>query len=133
MRSVGAAGALRGRIRLILAVIGYVIVFNLAYRSLVVPTFESWGLGYHHVSPLVFWTSAIVSVIPAMWMPVEFSRPSLLLFYVQYFLIFIPATFIAPQSMRPELSENDALSLVLAMFVGISTLRPAESTMVRLV
>ena len=124
LRSAGA-GSVRGRITLVLAVIGYVIVFNLAYRSLVVPTFESWGLGYHQVSSLLFWTSAIVCVIPALWMPVEFTRPSLLLFYVQYFLIFIPATFIAPQSLRPELSEHDALSLLVVMFVGISIVQGA--------
>jgi hypothetical protein len=58
-------------------------------------------------------------------MPVKFTRASLLLFYVQYFLIFIPAAFVVPQSLRPELTERDALALVVMMFAGLSIVQTA--------
>lgn len=113
------------RVRLVLSVGAYVAIFNLAYVTLVVPTFESWGLGYHRLPALMFCTTCILSLVPALWMPLQFTRASLLLFYVQYFLIFIPAAFIAPQSIRPELPERDALLLVTVMFVGLSIVEAA--------
>jgi len=113
------------RLLLVLAVACYIAMFNLTYRDLVAPTFEFWGLGYHQLSFFQFSTSAMFCIIPAFWMPVRFSRPSLLFFYVQYFLIFIPASFIVYYSVRPEVTSHDALMLVVAMFAGMSVIQVA--------
>lgn len=120
-----------GRALLVLVVASYVLVFNLTYRDLVAPVFEFWGLGYRHPPGVYLLISAVLCLVPALWMPVRFSRPSLMLFYVQYFLIFIPASFIVYYSVRPELSEHDSLMLVLSMFIGISIIQFAYSIRVR--
>jgi hypothetical protein len=111
------------RIYLILAVACYVLIFNLTYRDLVAPVFEFWGLGYRPPPSPYFWTSVILCLIPSLWMPLRFSRPSLVLFYVQYFLIFIPASFIVYNSVRPELPQHDSLVLVVTMFAGMSLIQ----------
>jgi len=113
------------RLLLIAAVACYIAIFNLTYRDLLAPVFQFWGLPYHPLPALQFWTSTVLCVVPALWMPVQFSRPSLLLFYVQYFLIFIPASFIVYYSGRPELADRDAFMLVAAMFVGMSLIQTA--------
>lgn len=113
------------RFYLILAVACYILIFNLTYRDLVAPVFEFWGLGNRHPPNPYFWTSVALCLVPALWMPIRFSRPSIMLFYVQYFLIFIPASFIVYNSVRPELSEHDSLMLVFAMFAGISLIQIA--------
>lgn len=101
----------------------YVGVFNATYRDLVAPTFEGWGLGSRPIPALNFWISSVLCVLPASWIPLEFKRPSLLLFYAQYFLMFIPASFIVYSSVRPEISSDAGLLLVCLMFVGLSVIQ----------
>jgi hypothetical protein len=101
----------------------YVAIFNLTYRDLIAPVFQFWGLGYRDIPSPYFLTSVVCCLVPALWMPLKFSRPSLLLFYVQYFLIFIPASFIVYYSVRPELSDPDSLLLVISMFAGLSIIQ----------
>src|SRR4051812_15695542 len=113
------------RIALIVAVGCYVGIYNLAYRDLVAPVFAFWGLGYGPLAPEYFWTSVVLCIVPALWMPVRFNRPSLFLFYVQYFLIYIPGSFIVYQSILPKLPVHDALVLQLTMFVGLSIIQLA--------
>src|SRR5882757_6806877 len=122
-----------GRAPLVLVVALYVVIFNLTYRDLIAPVFEFWGLGYRHPPGIYLLISATLCLVPALWMPVRFSRPSLALFYVQYFLIFIPASFIVYYSVRPELTEHDSFLLVLYMFVGISLIQIAYLIPVRTV
>lgn len=115
----------RPRLYLVAAVAIYVAMFNATYYALVVPVFGGWGFGATSPPAFYFFTSVALSLIPALWMPVEFSRPSLLLFYIQYFLIFIPSSFIVYTSVRPELPEHDALTIVLAMFAGLCLIQAA--------
>jgi hypothetical protein len=109
----------------------YVTIFNVTYYALVVPVFGAWGFGTWSDPIVYFWVSVLFCLVPACWMPIQFSRPSLLLFYVQYFLIYIPASFIVYTSVRPELSAHDGLRIVLAMFVGLSLIQAAYLVRVR--
>lgn len=109
----------------------YIAIYNATYRTFVVPVFGAWGFGVPAVPAAYYWTSFILCLIPALWMPLKFSRPSLLFFYIQYFLIFIPASFIVYTSVRPELPHTDSLALVLAMFAGISVIQIAYLIPVR--
>jgi O-antigen polymerase len=113
----------RARLALLFAVALYITVFNLTYKTLVVPVFGAWGFGSPPLPAFYFFSSVVLCLVPALWMPVRFSRPSLLLFYIQYFLIYIPASFIVYTSTRPELLQTDAFALVLAMFVGLSLMQ----------
>ena len=111
------------RIGLVLAVACYVGIYNLAYRDLIAPVFAFWGLGYGPLAAEYFWTSVVLCIVPALWMPVQFTRPSLFLFYVQYFLIYIPGSFIVYQSTLPKLPVHEALILQLTMFAGLSIIQ----------
>lgn len=111
------------RILTIVSVIFYVMVFNWTYRQLVVPTYDYWGLSYNPPAFGYLFLSWLVSLIPAFWMPVEFKRPSLLLFYFQYFILFIPSVFVLYNSSKPILPPEVALALVLLMFAGLSIIQ----------
>jgi len=121
----------RARLLLVLAVVCYVTIFNVTYRDIISPTFAFWGLGYNPPPPFYFWTSAVLCVVPSLWMPLTFSRPTLLLFYMQYLLIFVPASFVAYHSTRPELRLDDALWLVVAMFAGLTIVQASFLVPVR--
>lgn len=119
------------RVLLILVVAGYVTAYNATYRDLVSPIFAFWGLGYRPPSSPLFWTSVAACIIPSFWMPVTFNRPSLFLFYIQYFLIYIPASFLVYHSINPELAPRDGLLLVGLMFMGLSVIQVAYLVPVR--
>jgi len=111
------------RILLIVSVIFYVMVFNWAYKQLVAPTYGYFGLSYNPPAPSYLLVSWVVSLIPALWLPTEFKRPSLLLFYIQYFVLFIPAVFVLYHISKPTLSPEEVLCLVLLMFIGLSIIQ----------
>ncbi|MDB4917573.1 MAG: hypothetical protein JWM95_5217 [Gemmatimonadetes bacterium] len=108
------------RLLVVAAVICYVIAFNLTYRDFVSPIFQFWGLGYRPIPAPYFWTTCLLCVLPSTWMPVSLTRPSLLLFYLQYFLIFVPAAFVTFHSIRPYVHPDNAMSIVWMMFAGLS-------------
>ena len=109
----------RSRIALILATCFYTATFVFTYRDLVAPLFGFWGFGYRSIPSTYLWVSVVLSVLPSFWMPIQFTRPSLLLFYVQYLLIFIPASFLVYYSIRPELQLNEGMMLVVVMFLAL--------------
>ena len=111
------------RILLIVSVVFYVMVFNSTYKLLITPTYDYWGLSYNPSTLSYLLVSWAVSLIPALWMPTEFKRPSLLLFYIQYFVLFIPSVFVLYHSSRPILPPDEVLYLVLLMFVGLSIMQ----------
>ena len=103
----------------------YVAVFFLTYRDVIAPVFAFWGLGFREIPPAYFWSAVILCVAPSLWMPVEFTRPSQLLFYLQYFVIFIPASFIVYYSTRPALPLDLAARIGLMMFMGLLIMQTA--------
>lgn len=111
------------RILFILSVILYVVVFNWTYKQFIVPTYDHWGLSYNLPASGYLLLSWVVSLIPALWMPIEFKRPSLLLFYIQYVVLFIPSVFVLYHSSKPILPPETVLWLVLLMFAGLSIIQ----------
>ena len=53
----------------------------------------------------------------------KFQRPSLLFFYLQYLLIYVPASFLVYTSTRPKLTDSDAFILVVAMFASLTLIQ----------
>lgn len=111
------------RILVILSVMFYVIVFNVTYKQLVASTYDYFGFSYNPPALGYLLLSWIVSIIPALWMPIEFKRPSLLLFYFQYVILFIPSVFILYHSSKPIIPPEVVLDLVLLMFIGLSIIQ----------
>ncbi|CAN5414839.1 hypothetical protein BH09GEM1_BH09GEM1_35700 [soil metagenome] len=111
------------RWKLVLAVILYITAYNATYRDVITPVFSFWGMGYRDIAPQYFWTTVMLCVIPSLWMPVTFSRPTLLMFYIQYFIVYIPAAFLVFHSTKPELPHDFAMKIVWSMFLGISAIQ----------
>ena len=111
------------RIYLILGVAVYICTFIFSYERWIAPRYESWGMGYRDVPFVYILTSFILCMVPACWLPCNLTRPSHFLLYIQYFIIFIPASFILYHSVRPEFSPEDVFRLVLALFLGLTILQ----------
>ena len=98
----------------------YITVLNWTYRGLVVPAYEFWGFSINPTPWAYLLVSWVVCMIPSFWMPVTISRPSQLLFLIQYYFIFIPACFILYDSSNPILVADDVLIIILLMLAGLS-------------
>lgn len=115
--------SINARFFLMLGVVAYTSAFLFSYEQWVVPRYESWGMSYRDVPAGYILTSWILCLVSALWMPRDLTRPSQLLFFIQYFVIFIPTSFILYHSGRPELPPEEVLVLVLALFSGLTILQ----------
>jgi len=114
---------LKARIFLMLGVAIYISAFLYSYKQWVVPRYESWGLSYRDVPEIYITISWLLCLASALWMPRDLTRPSQLLFFIQYFIIFIPSSFILYYSGNPELDPRDVLLLVIFLFFGLTILQ----------
>jgi hypothetical protein len=108
------------RLWLLLLVAAYYMAFQVSYREFLEP-----GQGYFGFSlnPVPFEHLVLcwaVVLIPALWLPLSIRRPSQVLFLLQYFVLFIPATIVVYNAGRPRLAPQDAALLVTAMFAGLT-------------
>jgi hypothetical protein len=112
-----------GRATLIAVSTLYTATYHWVYIALVFPQHESFGTGYRELS----WTTLVLiyaaCITPSLWAPVVLRRPSALLLYVQYYLVFVPAAFLVFYSQRPQLPLNEARSLLLWMSLGMAVLQ----------
>lgn len=101
----------------------YVLLLNWTYAELVAPVYTYVGLSF---SPLSAWQFAfcfVLCIVPSFWAPVRVTRPSQLLFLVQYVVMFVPTTFIAFYSSVPTISAGSAIALDVVMFAGLSIIQ----------
>lgn len=101
----------------------YTAAFHLTYRDLVVPQQASWGAGYRSLPDSVLVFIYVACILPSTWMPLRFVRPSLILFYVQYYLVFVPVAFIVFYLQLPQLSTGQAIALVVWSEAGLAVLQ----------
>ena len=106
-----------------LGVVVYISAFLFSYEQWVVPRYEVWGMSYRDIPAGYTLTSWILCLVSAIWIPRDLARPSQLLFFIQYFLIFIPTSFILYHSGRPELPPEEVFVIVLALFSGLTILQ----------
>ena len=114
---------LEARVILVVCVLIYISVFLFSYKQWVVPRYESWGFSYRDIPIGYTLISWVLCLISALWLPRDLTRPSQLLFYIQYLIIFIPASFILYHSAKPEIPPDDVLNLVLSLFSGLTILQ----------
>ena len=114
---------MNARFVLMLGVIAYISAWLFSYEQWVVPRYETWGMSYREVPLGYKLTSWILCLISALWIPRDLTRPSQLLFFIQYFIIFIPASFILYHSGRPELPPEQVIVIVFALFSGLTILQ----------
>jgi hypothetical protein len=110
---------MNARFYFLFGVIIYIFSFIFSYENWVAPKYENWGMGYREVPTGYIIASWILCLIPAFWMPLDLKRPSQLLFFIQYFIIFIPTSFILYHSVKPIFTPEEAFSIVLALFSGV--------------
>lgn len=101
----------------------YILILNSTYRMLVTPRYEYYGLSLRTLDFNYLLMSWVVCLIPALWFPIAFQRPSQLILILMYLSIYIPAAFIMYHSRLPVLPPERILGLILTLFLGLSIMQ----------
>lgn len=81
------------------------------------------GFGYQTDWPLYdIITVTVLAIAPSLWLPTTFSRPSAIVIYFQYYLIYIPALWMTRHSILPILGAADQALLSITLTVSMSIL-----------
>lgn len=112
------------RIWLIAGVFAFVGLFYWVYVTWLHPTFGY--IGFHYVAPGIGdqVLALLLSVLPALWMPMNLQRPSQLICWILYLVVLIPSMFV-PLFAGLHAVENVRM-LMLVLFAGFSIVCTAQ-------
>ncbi|MEH6962216.1 hypothetical protein ABEX35_02360 [Priestia megaterium] len=82
------------RIKLIIGVIIYIFLLNVSYIYLISPNFSYFGYIYIKPSNLTIIIGFIFAIIPASFLRYELERPSEIIHWILYIMVYIPTMFI---------------------------------------
>jgi O-antigen polymerase len=106
----------KGRARLILGVIVYILAFNWMYIHWLLPTFGYYGFDY---TPPGFFEEILawaLAILPSCWTPLALIRPSQLPYWILYLVVYIPSLYVP---MFVALSEpTHIIELMLTFFIS---------------
>src|ERR1700691_4553321 len=91
----------------------YIACFQWVYVQYLFPTFGYLGFEFYPPSPGYLALAWVLSLFPALWMPVELTRPSQLAYWVLYISVFIPSMFVPLYAQMEPAGEVAVLMLVL--------------------
>src|SRR5271166_4786835 len=96
----------------------YIECFQWVYAQYLFPTFGYLGFQFYPPSSGYLALAWALSLMPALWIPVELTRPSQLAYWVLYISVFIPSMFVplyAEMEPAPEIAV-----LMLVFFAAFS-------------
>lgn len=119
------------RIFLLIISFIYILVLRFTYEITIYPRWNYIGLGF---SPPSLWMSefsVLFAIIPLFWAPVSFFRPSVLLYYVQYTLVYVPTLYVCYHVNKPNLGDWECFTLNVFLFLGMLLLTIAYHIRIR--
>lgn len=88
------------RLMMLFGVLIYILLFHLSYIYFISPSFSYWGYIFEPPS-LGYWILEILlALCPLIWMPVNVSRPSQIIYWALYLGVYIPTLFIPFHTLR---------------------------------
>src|SRR5918992_3917402 len=111
---------LRFRLVLLLGSVAYVAIVLWSYVYIVAPDFAYSGYTYSQPAPVLFLLSCTVAVVPSLWMPITLRRPSQVIYWLLYLLVFVPASTIPFLSLY--IDSGRLLLFEASLFVAFASL-----------
>lgn len=112
--------SVRETVAILAAVSIYIAVYYTTYAVFVAPLWSGFGLGLREdltaLEVIILFT---IALLPAMLLPKKLNKPSAFLIMLQYFLVYIPAVWVALNSTRPLLDREQGWWLILALASGM--------------
>src|SRR5713101_8275653 len=105
--------ALRVRAWLALGAFIYVIALSWTYVHIVAPAFTYLGYGLVGWSWWPVFVATALAVVPAIWLPQSLGRPSQVVYWMLYLLVYVPSLAIPVLAVDPQAGTVLAHGLVL--------------------
>lgn len=101
------------RFLLVLGCIAYVCLLMWAYIFIISPNYSYMGYTYVHPPTIELGLAVTIALVPVLWMPVVLQRPSQVVYWLLYLLVFIPTCFVPLYTIRSEFNGTLILPLIL--------------------
>jgi hypothetical protein len=85
---------LKDRLFLLCSVILFILLFNYVYIKIVTKTWAYFGFTYNQPPILSIILAALLGLLPIIWMPIRLTRPSQVLYWLLYAIVYVPSLFI---------------------------------------
>lgn len=94
----------------------YVVGLFLVYRYFITPNYPVYQ--YRQIDLLLHICVLSLAVVPALWLPVSLSRPTQLVYWFLYMLVYVPSVFLPfyTLTMKPERIIPLVITIGLAFF-----------------
>lgn len=110
-------------VALMLGIIYYLALLN-CYRFLIVPSFSYTGLNFFMLPTWTWGVSIILSLLPLLWMPLNFTRASDFTSWILYLCLIFPANIFTFMISRLPPDESIILPIALnASFIIFEYIR----------
>jgi hypothetical protein len=103
-----------------LCTLTYTLVLLWSYKHLVAPYYAYMGLHYSPQSTAHIATGVFFAVVPSLWLQIYSTRPSTLIYYLLFFLVYIPSCIVPPLILGGKLSAY--MTYQLALLGGLTIL-----------
>jgi len=120
----------RGRILLLFVLCLFLYCLQRDYVEWLYPKFEYYGFDYHAPSDAYFVLAWILSLLPALWMPLDLRRPSQLSYWFVYLIVYLPSMFIPLYTGLTSVYKTTLFMFVLFLgfvIIGISYAFPVST------
>src|SRR6185369_7559376 len=105
---------------LLAASVAYLGVLHISYIYLTAPYFAYYGLGYTPSSTMVVVWSMLAALLPVLWLPLDSKRPSLVVYYILYAFVIVPACIVP--AYTDALATEDLIRLQVWILICFALL-----------
>lgn len=106
------------RLLLLAGICAYAATFQWMYENYLNPMWDYAGFHFNPPATGYLALARILSVLPALWMPMRLTRPSQLAYWVLYITVFIPSMFV-PFYVSLD-GPGETSLLMLTLFAGLA-------------
>lgn len=114
----------KSRLKYVLSTIVYLFAFGISYKYFVVEKFGYFGFGSGDFSLLSLFVIGVYSLIPSMILPLKSFRPSVYIFSIIFYVVYVPALFVVYDE---SLAFNISPALTAFMLFTCMTLNVAST------
>ncbi|MGB2677796.1 MAG: hypothetical protein WAN12_12000 [Candidatus Acidiferrum sp.] len=122
-----AKDIIQRRAMLICIVIAYIGCFQWIYIHYLYPIFGYFGYDFNVPATAQVFLAWFLAVLPSLWMPIELTRPSQLIYWILYLTVVIPSMFVPMYAGLDSPGEITVLMIALCLgfaVAGLSYLFP---------
>ena len=111
--AAGLTGVAATRMKMGLAAAVHVALLRFAYSRFISPALEYQGFLWRPVSILALLGAALFAIVPTLWLPLRFTRPSQVIQYLIYICVYVPGCTIPLVAQELSLGEAYRLNAIL--------------------